>query len=177
MEAFGNGKTGGSPSAPQEEATVGGLIEFLSAHSSSRLSFRYQGNVVRRGYHVTEVKSANFSALDCGANPEAWTEIFVQLWDVDDAPEQMAAGKFVAILRKVTQHVDLDMQAKLTFEVSDGNQPIQLYRAGPPTLVDDAILVDLTPRPASCKPRDRWLEGQEMPCCPPSSGSGSRCCS
>jgi hypothetical protein len=39
---------------------------------------------VTGGYHVTEVKAGQFAALACGANPESWTEIFVQLWDIEE---------------------------------------------------------------------------------------------
>ncbi len=86
----------------------------------------------------------------------------------------MPAGKFAAIIRKVADHVALDPLAKLTFEVSDGVRPMELHRATQPSLAGDAVEVELSPRPASCKPRDRWLEEQKaagVPCC----GAG-RCC-
>lgn len=69
----------------------------------------------------------------------------------------MPAGKFAAIIRKVADHVGLDRGARLTFEVSDGQVPMQLHRAGLPALRDGHLIVGLSPRPASCKPRDRWL--------------------
>ncbi|WP_018428804.1 DUF6428 family protein [Hoeflea sp. 108] len=150
------------------EATIGSLLGFFACHPKHRVTFRYDGRTARPGYHVTEVKAGAFAALDCGANPESWDEIFVQLWDVDDSPEQMTAGKFSAIVRKVTEHVALDMDARLTFEVSDGILPMQLHRAAAPEAVEDEIVVELSPRPASCKPRDRWLAEQ--------SKSASGCC-
>lgn len=151
-----------------DDVAVGALLDGLAAHPNARLTFHYDGRTVRRGYHVTEVKSGQFAALDCGANPESWTEIFIQLWDVDDAPDQMTAGKFVKIIRKVTDHVALDLNARLTFEVSDGIRPMQLYRAASPLHAAGEIRVELSPRPASCKPRDRWLAEQ--------SETASACC-
>ncbi len=66
--------------------------------------FFTEGRPVRPGYHVTEVKTGRFTAIDCGANPEAWTETFIQLWDVDDGDRtHMTAGKFVAIINKVAR--------------------------------------------------------------------------
>lgn len=159
-----------------DELTLGGLLGMLAGQAGSRLTFRYDGKSTRRGYHVTEVKAGTFAALDCGANPEAWTEIFIQLWDVDDAPQQMTAGKFAAIIRKVADHIDLAGSAKLTFEVSDGILPMQLHRAALPKAVDGEIIVELSPRPASCKPRDRWLTDQNQTasvCCEPRK---SPCC-
>ncbi|TPJ37776.1 hypothetical protein FJ941_23765 [Mesorhizobium sp. B2-3-13] len=160
-----------------EDITIAGLLGFLAGHKDRQLVFFYDGRPVRPGYHVTEVKAGTFAALDCGANPEAWAEIFVQLWDVDEDRTHMPAAKFSAIIRKVTEHVDLDPSARLTFEVSNGAHPIALYRAALPRLVDGAVHVELSPRPASCKPRDRWLEEERKAkaCCEPSAGS-QPCC-
>jgi len=84
------------------------------------------------------------------------------LWDVDEGERvHMTAGKFAAIIRKVTEHVQLDHSAQLTFELSDGVAPIQLHRAALPAVGQDAIRVELSPRPASCKPRDRWLAAEQ----------------
>ncbi|OCO98891.1 MULTISPECIES: DUF6428 family protein [unclassified Ensifer] len=162
------------------DITLGALLEKLREAAAMPLVFEYDGNEVRPGYHVTEVKAGQFSALDCGANAEAWSEIFVQLWDVDDGDRtHMTAGKFSAIVRKVCEHVALDGSAKLTFEVSDGIKPMQLYCADEPVERGDAIFIHLSPRPSSCKPRDRWLanEGKlsQSSCCGPSTASS--CCS
>lgn len=142
--------------ADPADITIGELLHALAGHADKPLVFSYEGRAIRPGYHVTEVKAGQFSALDCGANPEAWSEIFIQLWDVDgDDGGHMPAGKFAAIIRKVTEHVALDPTAKLTFEVSDGVRPMQLHRAAMPEATGAAVHVALSPRPASCKPRDR----------------------
>lgn len=162
------------------DITLGGLLEKLGESAARPLVFEYGGKAVRPGYHVTEVKAGQFAGLDCGANAEAWSEIFVQLWDVDDGDRtHMTAGKFSAIVRKVSEHVALDGSAKLTFEVSDGVKPMQLYCADEPVERGDAIFIRLSPRPSSCKPRDRWLANEVKPsqsgCCGPSTASS--CCS
>lgn len=174
MNALGNVNVVSAP-VDGDDITIGELLEALGRHPSSPLTFRYEGRALRKGYHVTEVKAGNFAGLDCGANPEAWTEIFVQLWDVDDAPDQMTARKFAAIIGKVADHLSLDRSARLTFEVSDGVQPMQLHRAAAPVMDREEIVVELSPRPASCKPRDRWLAEQQAAsaCCGPAS---SQCC-
>ncbi|EYD73837.1 hypothetical protein Rumeso_04610 [Rubellimicrobium mesophilum DSM 19309] len=167
--------------ADPDDITLGDLLAVLDIHAERPLVFFYDGRPVKPGYHVTEVKAGQFAALDCGANPEAWTEIFVQLWDVDeDKREHMAAGKFAKIIRKVSEHVGLDGSAKLTFEVSDGVVPMALYRAAAPEVVDGEVHVALSARPSSCKPRDRWLKEQQAVqaqtnrCCGPS--SAKPCC-
>ncbi|NEI24500.1 hypothetical protein GUK30_34795 [Rhizobium leguminosarum] len=164
----------------ETDISLGRLLDTIDGVRNLPLIFSYDGRPVKAGYHVTEVKAGQFAALDCGANPEAWSEIFVQLWDIDEGGRtHMPAGKFAAIIRKVSEHVQLDGSAKLTFEVSDGIQPMQLYCASTPTLRDGALHVDLAPRPASCKPRDRWLAEENAKavtaCCGPSDGK-TACC-
>ena len=159
--------------ADPEDSTIGELLAVLDGAADLPLVFSYDGQDVKPGYHVTEVKAGRFEALDCGANPESWTEIFIQLWDVNEDRAHMPAGKFVKIIGMVIAHVDLDSTAKLTFEVSDGVQPMQLHRAALPRIEGGQVRVALSPRPASCKPRDRWL--QEQTGCPASSGA-QPCC-
>lgn len=160
------------------DISLGQLLGRAAETPDLPLVFLYDGKPVKPGYHVTEVKAGHFSALDCGANPEAWAEIFVQLWDVDEGERtHMTAGKFSAIVGKVSEHVRLDGSAKLTFEVSDGVRPMQLFCANAPIAQDGALHIALTPRPASCKPRDRWLAEQvinEKRCC--GSSAGEKCC-
>ncbi len=160
------------------DITLGQLLDRIADAPELPLVFTYDGKPVKPGYHVTEVKAGQFAALDCGANPEAWSEIFVQLWDIEeDGRTHMEAGKFGFIVRKVSEHVRLDGSAKLTFEVSDGVRPMQLFCANDPVAEDGALHVALTPRPASCKPRDRWLAEQstkEASCL--GSSTSSKCC-
>jgi hypothetical protein len=163
------------PVSAAEEITAAGLLATLAPDAGKPLIFRYEGRDVLPGYHVTEVKAGAFEALDCGANHESWREIFIQLWDVppEDGRGHMATGKFLAIIRKVADAVPFDPAAKLTFEVGDGRRAMRLYRAVAVAHQDDAVRVELTARPASCKPRDRWLEQQAAACCAP---AAERCC-
>jgi hypothetical protein len=164
-----------------ENINLGLLLDTLAGTPDLPLVFSYDGRPVKPGYHVTEVKAGQFAALDCGAEHEEWSEIFVQLWDIDDDDRtHMPAGKFSAIIRKVSEHLRLDGSEKLTFEVSDGVRPMQLYCAATPALHSGAVHVDLVPRPASCKPRDRWLAEENRKasaCCGPAQQQAGSCCS
>ena len=152
---------------PVEEFSSASLLGQIEPHSEKALIFSYEGKDVLPSYHVTEVKTGSFKALDCGANPESWSETFIQLWDIaEENRGHMSAGRFLAIIRKVDQAVGFDTQAKLTFEVSDGVRPMQIYRAERMEVCNAAVRVYLSARPSSCKPRDRWLE-QQQSCCAP----------
>lgn len=59
----------------------------------------------------------------------------------------MPAGKFSAVIGKVSDHVGLDPAVKLTFEASDGNRPMTLYCASSPRLAEDKIEMTLAGRP------------------------------
>ena len=159
------------PSAIRE-VSIGALLDALAAHPEKPLIFNYDGHDVLPGYHVTEIKSGRFDALDCGANPETWQETYIQLWDIPPEPGQsfMPVSKFLAIMRKAGEHVAFEPDAKLTFEISDGEAAMQLLRASAVDVERDAVRVSLTNRPASCKPRDRWLEpAASAGCCSPRS--------
>jgi len=153
----------------ETDISLGHLLDRIDGVRDLPLIFSYDGHPVNGGYHVTEVKAGQFAALDCGAEHEEWSEIFVQLWDIDeDDRRHMPGGKFAAIIREVSKHLRLDGSAKLTFEVSDGVWPMQLYCAATPAVHSGAVHVDLVPRPASCKPRDQWLAEENQ--------KGSACC-
>lgn len=167
---------------PCLEITTGTLLGLLAQHAGKQLVFALDGEAIRPGYHVTEVKDGRFSALDCGGNPESWRETFIQLWDVAENPERgfMPVGKFLAIMGKVAEHVPFDQDAKLTFEVSDGAAAIRLFKASAIDVASDKgfVCVQLVRSPASCKPRDRWLVQQKAgdACCGPSNAK-EPCCS
>jgi hypothetical protein len=163
---------------PAGEIPAQALLDTLAGHKDKSLLFSYEGRDVRPSYHVTEVKTGSFRALDCGANAEHWNETFIQLWDIEeDNRGHMPVWKFLAIIGKVGEAVGFDADAKLTFEVSDGVRPMQIYRADR-IETGAALRVFLSARPSSCKPRDRWLAEEtaraessccapkaEMPCC------------
>jgi hypothetical protein len=162
---------------PVDELSVESLLDALAGYKEKALIFNYAGRDVRSSYHVTEVKTGAFRGLDCGTNTESWNETFIQLWDVEeDNRGHMAAGKFLAIIGKVAQAVGFDADAKLTFEVSDGVHPMQLYRAER-IEAGDVVRVHLSPRPSSCKPRDRWLAQEQAACCGSTKTKARSCCS
>jgi Family of unknown function (DUF6428) len=157
------------------EVSVRTLLDMLAPHREKALIFSCEGQALQSGYHVTEVKSGRFDALDCGANPESWTETFIQLWDVpaESGRTFMPVWKFLAIMKKVVAEVPFDLDSKATFEVSDPSSAMRLFGIAGLETTTTTARISLKRRPASCKPRDRWLDKQEA-CCGPN--SASQCC-
>lgn len=164
MNAPGKCCGGSKVASPPMEGTVRELLEIFAGHAGKELKFEYDGRPIQAGYHVTEVKAANFNGLDCGANRESWSEILIQLWDIPEEAGKtpMSVSKFLAILRKFAGSVAFDPESKLTFEVSDADSAMRIYTYAEITIGDRSVLVSLEPRPASCKPRDRWLENTPL---------------
>jgi len=159
------------------DAALSRLLDALADHGNKALVFVYDGREVLPGYHVTEVKSGRFDALDCGANPESWRETFIQLWDVPAEAGRtfMPVWKFLAIMKKFAAEVPSDARAKLTFEVSDPESAMRLFGVDAVEIEGETVRVSLKRRPASCKPRDRWLEqAPKASCCAPKQASA--CC-
>jgi hypothetical protein len=160
----------------------------LEAHRALPLVFTYGGKTIAAGYHVTEVKAAQLSSLDCGANPESWSETIVQLWDIEsDGATHMKVAKFLGILSQVERRATLDPEALLIFEAGDSASPMQVFTVGSIVAMSDHVEVTLAPRPATCKPRDRGLEdalgavtaaatAQSKTCCSPTSNAKAACC-
>ena len=176
-------KSVAAPAAPSVwagEASTRQLLDALAGNDEKALVFVYDGREVQPGYHVTEVKSGRFDALDCGANPESWSETFIQLWDVPAEAGRtfMPVWKFLAIMKKVAGEVPFHADAKLTFEVSDPASAMKLFKAEAAEIGADAVRVALARRPASCKPRDRWLEQapKANACCAPKPSAAQSCC-
>ena len=160
------------------DAPLSRLLDALADHANKALVFVYDGREVLPGYHVTEVKSGRFDALDCGANPESWRETFIQLWDVPAEAGRtfMPVWKFLAIMKKVADAVPFDAGAKLTFEVSDPSSAMRLFGVDAVEIEGDTVRVSLTRRPASCKPRDRWLEQAPKANARASANENKSCC-
>lgn len=139
---------------------IGSFLDALRPHADLDLAFVYDGRRIRLGYHVTEVKVARYDALDCGGNPETWTEVVLQLWDVDDDDGRptMSVGKFLSIYEKASSRLPIDPLAPVVFECGPRDAAAGRYSAYTVTPQDDALVVTLDAMPASCKPQDRWQE-------------------
>lgn len=119
------------------------------------------------GYHITEVKAGSFVTLDCGGNPDAWRETVLQVEDIPPAESStpMTVTKLRSILGKVGSRVQLDMDARLTWEVSRPGDPMQVYDVAGIEIESDRAIVRLSPRPAICKPRHRAQQTGASACC------------
>lgn len=152
----------------RDDASLGAFLDALEAHGDKVLVLTYgDGQQVQTGYHVTEVKAGSFVTLDCGGNPDAWRETVLQVEDIPltkgSAP--MTVAKFQSILGKVGSRVQLDREARLTWEVSRPDDPMQVYDVAGIEIGNERAIIQLSPRPAICKPRHRAQKSGAPACC------------
>lgn len=152
----------------QDDASLGAFLNALEAHADKALVLTYgNGQQVQAGYHVTEVKAGSFVTLDCGGNPDAWRETVLQVEDIPatERSAPMTVAKFQSILGKVGSRIQLDREARLTWEVSRPGDPMQVYDVASIGIESDRAIVQFSPRPAICKPRHRAQQVGASACC------------
>ncbi|WP_099868063.1 DUF6428 family protein [Pararhizobium haloflavum] len=150
-----------------DDASLGPILALLEAHADKALVLAYgDGRQVQSGYHITEVKAGSFVTLDCGGNPDAWREAILQVEDIPltQGSAPMTVAKFRSILGQVGSKIQLDLDARLTWEVSRPGEPMQIYDVAGIEFETDQAIVRLTPRPAICKPRHR-AQPEGVPAC------------
>lgn len=148
----------------------------LAEHGASALVLTYGGRTIAPGYHVTEIKAAQFAALDCGGNPDRWTETVLQVEDLTGGEGQahMPVRKLLSILGRVDTALGLDPAARVTIEISRPGEAMQVFDIGSIDVAPGRVTLDLAMRPAICKPRHRAAMPARAGYCGPSSTSA--CC-
>jgi hypothetical protein len=159
----------------QPDIDLEALRAALSGQEALPLVLTYAGRTIQPGYHVTEIKAGRFSAIDCGGNPDSWTETVLQVEDIPGSPDArfMTAGKFLSILARVDQGLGLDGFSRVTIEISRPGEAMQVFDIAGIDAGMDQVTLALAVRPAICKPRHRAVQAAAS-CCGPSTKSS--CC-
>lgn len=160
------------------ESTLAAVLDRLTGQDEKRLIIVYGSRTVQPGFHVTEVKAGSFVTLDCGGNPDAWSETVLQVEDIpqEEGKAQMNAGKFRAILTQADRKVPLDHGARLTVEIGRPGEAMQVYDVADATITEEAAILTLGVRAAICKPRHRADQATSASaCCGAASKASSRC--
>jgi hypothetical protein len=163
MTMFATPNTG-SDTATANTSTAQGFLQELRANLNTPLMFTLpNGQTVPEGYHLTELKSVNVQAMDCGGQADAWAETIIQLWSAPEGEpgRQMTGQKFLEITDQVLKVVPVNMDANLKIEYGLGGEPAAHYRVGSLTLEAGILNANLEPLPVSCKARDRWDAAQQ----------------
>lgn len=118
------------------------------------LQFQYADDKwVNANYHVTEIKQAPITSVDCGGVMNAWTEIIVQLWEPTEEEEgrAMQVKKALSIIDLVESKLALNPKGIVKIEF--GNSEFDTRQMFPAEFIVDGdnLVIDLTPDATQCK--------------------------
>lgn len=132
--------------------------EQLEANTDLTLQFQCaDGRWVDAAYHITEVKQALITSVDCGGVMNAWTEIIVQLYEPlnEQKDTAMKVSKALGIINVVEKALPLHPNGIVKIEF--GNSRFDTRQMLPQGIVTDGknLIVDLRPDTVQCKANDR----------------------
>ena len=138
------------------------------------LQFQYAENKwVDAAYHITEIKLAPITSVDCGGVMNSWTEVIVQLWEPGGGQTEraMKVKKALSIIEVVEKSLPLDPEAIVKIEF--GNSQFDTRQMFPGEIINEGenLIIDLRPDFTQCKAINRGgscgtrATGEE--CCTP----------
>jgi len=163
----------------------------LQQNPELHLQFRYDnGKFVDASYHITEIKLAPITSVDCGGVMNKWTEVIMQLWEPGEkqTDHSMKVSKALSIIAVVEKMLPLD--AESTVKIEFGNSAFDTRQMFPAEMIvdGDTLTVNLSPDFVQCKAQTRGdtcgnpaekpkrklinLAGASSACCTPGGG----CC-
>jgi hypothetical protein len=130
------------------------LAQFPEHH----LQFEFAENDrVHPSFHITEIKQANITSVDCGGKMNAWIEIIVQLWEpnTQDSLHSMKVEKALSIIELVEKTLPLNPNSSVKIEF--GNDTFDTRQMHPQDfeIKGDEIIVKLQADKTQCKAIDR----------------------
>lgn len=166
--------------------------EKLLANAELRLQFEYAaGKWVDAAYHITEIKQAQITSVDCGGKVNEWTEVILQLWEPQgkQTDQAMEVEKALSIIKVVEKSLVLNPEGIVKIEF--GNSQFDTRQMYPAEFLvsGENLIVVLNPDKTQCKAIGRGEScgddksgakpkiqlatlGKQDNCCTPGSG----CC-
>src|SRR5476651_1992184 len=128
--------------------------ETLLRHPDLNLQFQYAADeLVDATYHITEIKQAPITSVDCGGVMDKWTEIIVQLWVPENSGQTrpMSVDKALSIINIVEKVLPLDPSA--TVKIEFGNSAFDVRQMFPNEMIADGnnLTIVLRPDTVQCK--------------------------
>jgi len=148
--------------------------EKLVENQGLSLQFQYaEGQWVKPSYHITEIKQAPITSVDCGGKVNSWTEVILQLWEPEagQQDEAMKAKKALSIIELVEKAIKLAPQAEVKIEF--GNSKFDTRQMFPSQVLVEGenLVVGLQADMVQCKAlgRDESCGGSDSAsaCCTP----------
>jgi len=130
----------------------------LNKKSALHLQFKYaEDKFVDASYHITEIKLAPITSVDCGGIMNKWTEVIIQLWEPEEKQQDQAmkVDKALSIIDLVEKALPLDVTA--TVKIEFGNSQFDTRQMYPVSIIQkgDNLIVELRADVTQCKAINR----------------------
>jgi hypothetical protein len=132
--------------------------ETLINNSELTLQFQYaEGKWVDASYHITEIKQAPITSVDCGGVVNNWTEVIVQLFEPTNEQQAtaMKVNKALSIINLVEKALPLDGDAMVKIEFGNSTFDTRQMLPNNITIDGENLVVDLRADSVQCKAIDR----------------------
>lgn len=130
----------------------------LILNPDKHLQFQYDvDKFVDTAFHITEIKQANITSVDCGGKLNAWTEVVVQLWvsGTEHAEKSMQVSKALKIIDLVEKILPLQPKAEVKIEFGDSDFDTRQLLPDNIVVENDSLIVRLHADKTQCKATDR----------------------
>jgi len=138
------------------------------------LQFQYDnGKLVDAAYHITEIKQAPITSVDCGGVMNAWTEIIVQLWvpEHEHQEHSMKVSKALQIVDIVEKMLPLNPNGIVKIEFGNSGFDTRQMFPNNISVQGEGLLIDLRPDAVQCKAITRGgscgTNNKDEECCAP----------
>jgi len=132
--------------------------EVLINNSELYLQFQYADDKwVNAAYHITEIKQAPITSVDCGGVMNKWTEIIVQLYEPQNQQQlrSMKVDKALSIIKVVEKALPLDTNGMVKIEFGNSQFDARQMLPNGINIDGENLVIDLRPDTVQCKAIDR----------------------
>ena len=130
-------------------SALGELLE--TAPADLPVVYFTDSSAIGAGYHLTELKAAQVSSIDCGGNVDHFPEVTMQLLD-GQCGRHMNVQKLSRILQHSLKELPELNSSEVKVEYSPNNEGLQVFSLGEPDITDFEVRVPLIQMGAVCKP-------------------------
>jgi len=132
--------------------------EALLLNPELDLQFQYaESKWVNAAYHITEIKQAPITSVDCGGIINNWTEIIIQLWEPQDQHQlrAMKVKKALSIIKVVENKLAIDPSGIVKIEFGNSGFDTRQMFPNKIDLIGEDLVIDLRPDTVQCKANTR----------------------
>lgn len=132
--------------------------ETLVKNPNLHLQFQYaDGKLVDPSFHITEIKQAAITSVDCGGVMNTWTEIIIQLYEPEimEQERSMEVSKALSIINLVEKSLTLNVDAEVKIEFGNAAFDARQMLPAGISVQDGNLLVNLRPDAVQCKATGR----------------------